>query len=63
MDFLERIRTLKEEHVYAIDDIITIADEMEELLGEAEMWRILRASFSTDEFIENLEYIARELDI
>ena len=63
MSFLERIRELKEERMYDINDICEIADEMEEVLGEAGMWRALRPGFDIDEFIENLEYIAKVEDI
>lgn len=63
MSILEQIRQLRENHSYDRERIEAIADQMEELIGEAEMWRTLRPGFSTDELIENLEYIAKEEDL
>lgn len=63
MSKLEQITELKENHDYDSEKLGKIADEMEEELGSAEMWNILRPGFSNDELIENLEYIAREADI
>lgn len=61
--YLERIRDLKNNRDFNLDELNTIADEMEELLTPAEMWNTLRPGFSIDEFIENLEFIAKENDI
>lgn len=61
--YLEKIREIKENNNYDIELINTIADKMEEQLGSAEMWNILRPGFTIDELLENLEYIAREADI
>lgn len=63
-DFLDRIRAIKEDcPSNARDELNKIADEMEELLGAANMWNTLRPGFSTDELAENLEFIAKENDI
>lgn len=61
--FLEKIRDLKEKKVFERDLYESIADDMEDILGPAEMWRLVKYGFSTDELIENLEYIAKEADI
>lgn len=63
MSKLEQIIKLKENHDYDSEKLNKIADKMEEKLGSAEMWNILRPGFSYDELIENLEYIARESGI
>ena len=46
-----------------MDDLDDIADGMEEIIGSAEMWDTLRHGFEPSEFLENLEYIARECDL
>lgn len=63
MELLEKIRDMKEQGVFDRTDWELIADEMEDILSPAEMWNIVRLGFSTDELIENLEFIAREADI
>lgn len=63
MSYLEKIRDIKENDNFNVEVINNIADEMEEQLGSAEMWNTLRPGFTTDELLENLEYIAREADI
>ena len=64
MDYLDKIRAIKESRpANSLEQLSEIADEMEEILGEAEMWRIVRIGFSVDELAENLEFIAREADI
>lgn len=63
MDILERIRELKEGRSYDRAKFEEIADEIEEAIGPAEMWSIVRVGFTTDELIENLEFIAREADL
>ena len=66
MSILRQISELKgnQENVSKkINDINDIADQMEELIGPAKMWNTLRPGFSLREFIENLEYIARENDL
>ena len=62
MDYLEKIRQLKNEG-YTRSDVDEIADEMEELLGHAQMWDYVRIGMSNEELIENLEFIAKEADI
>lgn len=62
-EYLDKIRQIKEDRKYDRAQIDVIANEMEEILGPAEMWNYLRYGFTTDEFIENLEYIAKEADI
>ena len=47
--YLEIIRELRSSN-YTMDDLDDIADGMEEIIGSAE-------------FLENLEYIARECDL
>ena len=61
MSYLEKIINIKNIGNYEV--INNIADEMEDQLGPAEMWNILRPGFTLDELLENLEYIAREADI
>lgn len=61
--YLELIAELKKSNNYSREIFDEIADEMEDILSPAEMWNILRCAFSMDEFVENLEYIARETDI
>ena len=63
MSYLEKIRDIKENDNFNVEVINNIADEMEDQLGSAEMWNILRPGFTLDELLENLEYIAREADI
>lgn len=63
MSYLDQLRDMKEQHKYDRDDLNEIADAMTEELTAAEMWNILRVGFSTDELLENLEYIAKEADI
>ena len=63
MSYLDQLRDMKEQHKYDRDDLNEIADAMTEILTAAEMWNILRVGFSTDELLENLEYIAKEADI
>ena len=60
---LEKLRDLEENRGFDRSDIEEIADEMEESIGQAEMWNTLRPGFSTDELLENLIFIARELDL
>ena len=63
MSYLEKIRDINENDNFNVEVINNIADEMEDQLGPAEMWNILRPGFTLDELLENLEYIAREADI
>jgi len=63
MSILEKIRDLRESRNYDRSAVDDIADKMEDLVGPAEMWNTLRPGFSTDELIENLEYIAKEHDL
>jgi len=60
---LKKIRDLRESRNYDRSAIDDIADKMEDLVSPAEMWNTLRPGFSTDELIENLEYIAKEHDL
>jgi hypothetical protein len=63
MSLLETIENLKQTRKYSIDQIYDIATKIEEELGPAEMWNTLGPAFTTDELIENLEYIAKEHDL
>ena len=63
MELLEKIREMKEQGNFNRTDWELITDEIEDILSPAEMWNIVRLGFSTDELIENLEFIAREADI
>lgn len=63
MSILDQIKELKENQENVSEKINDIADQMEELIGPAEMWNTLRPGFNLHEFIENLEYIARENDL
>ena len=63
MSILHQIRELKGNQENVSKKINDIADQMEELIGPAKMWNTLRPGFSLREFIENLEYIARENDL
>lgn len=63
MDLLEQLREIKQTNSYDINKLNKIADEIEEEIGPAEMWNTLRPAFSVGEFLENLEYIAREHDL
>ncbi len=60
---MKKIRDLRESRNYDRSAIDDIADKMEDLVSPAEMWNTLRPGFSTDELIENLEYIAKEHDL
>lgn len=60
---LEQILELKENHNYDRMTLNDIADEMEEIIGEACMWRTLRPGLSVDELIENLEFVIKEEDL
>lgn len=61
--YLEKIRQLRETRNYDREAADKLADEIENVLKPAEMWKYLRNGFSTDELLENLEFIAREADI
>ena len=61
--YLEKIQQLRKNRNYDRVAADKIADEMENELSPAEMWNYLRNGFSTDELLENLEFIAREADI
>ena len=63
MSLLEEIKAFKESDSYDMSILNDIANRMEEKIGPAEMWNTLRPGFEFDEFLENLEYIAREADI
>ena len=63
MSLLNEIREFRKSESYDMSVLNDIADRMEEAIGPAEMWNILRPGFDSDEFLENLEYIAREADI
>ena len=63
MDYLERLRELQMSNDYDLESISDLADEMEDVLGSAEMWNILRPAMTFDELLENLIYIARDADI
>ena len=63
MSILEKIRDLRESRNYDRSAVDEIANEIEDIIGPTEMWNILRPGFSTDELIENLEYIAKECDL
>ena len=63
MELLEKIREMQEQGNFDRTDWELITDEIENILSPAEMWNIVRLGFSTDELIENLEFIAREADI
>lgn len=63
MELLEKIREMKEQGNFNRTDWELITDEIEDILSPAKMWNIVRLGFSTDELIENLEFIAREADI
>ena len=60
---LEQILELKENHNYDRMTLNDIADEMEDIIGEASMWRTLRPGLSVDELIENLEFVIKEEDL
>lgn len=62
MSYLDEIRTIKENNDYDIEKINAIADKMEEDISPSEMWNILRPAFSINELLENLEYIAKEIN-
>lgn len=61
-DYLEKIRDLRVSD-YTREDLDRIADEMEDILGLSTMWETIRVGFENSEFLENLEYIARENDL
>ena len=46
-----------------MEELNELADKMENEIGAAEMWNILRPGFEVDELIENLEFIAKESDL
>ena len=46
MDYLDKIRAIKEERpANSLEQLSEIADEMEEILCKDEMWRIVRIGF------------------
>lgn len=61
--YLELLRQIKEDREYDLEKLEDICNEIEDVLGAAEMWNLLRPGFSYDELLENLEYIAKEADI
>ena len=63
MSIYEEILDLIKSDSYDKAKLNDIANRMEEKIGPAEMWNTLRPGFEFDEFLENLEYIAREADI
>lgn len=60
---LEEIRDLKDSRDYDRVKLDEIADKMEALVGASTMWKTLRPAFELDEYIENLEYIAKDCDL
>ena len=46
-----------------LEQILFLADKLENELGQAQMWNTLRPGFSCDELLENLMYIAKENDM
>jgi uncharacterized coiled-coil DUF342 family protein len=60
---LEEIRDLKDSRDYDRVKLDEIADKMEALVGASTMWKTLRPVFELDEYIENLEYIAKDCDL
>ena len=63
MSIYEEILDLIKSDSYDKAKLNDIANRMEEKIGPAEMWNTLRPGLDYEEFIENLEYIAREADI
>ena len=62
-NLLDEILELQENGDYRREKLDAIADMMEEEVGSAELWNTLRPGFETSEYLENLEYLARELDL
>ena len=62
-NLLNNILKLQENGDYRREKLDAIADKMEEEVGASELWNTLRPGFATSEYIENLEYLARELDL
>lgn len=60
---LEQLEQLKENKDYDSNKLMDICSNMEELIGADVMWRTLKYGFEVNEFLENLEYIARETDL
>lgn len=62
-NLLDEILELQKNGDYRRETLDAIADMMEEEVGSAELWNTLRLGFETSEYMENLEYLARELDL
>ena len=62
-NLLDEIRELQENGDYRRENLDVIADMMEAEVGSAALWNTLRIGFNTSEYLENLEYLARELDL
>ena len=60
---LEEIRNLKETKNYDRIKLDEIERKMRDEIGAAEMWNTIAPAFELDEYIENLEYIAKENDL
>lgn len=52
-------RVIEANSDYDTSKLFELEDEIEELIGKAEMWNTIRIGFSIDDLAENLEYIAR----
>ena len=60
---LDELCKLQENKDYRRDALDNIAEMMEAEVGSAALWNTLRSGFETSEYLENLEYLARELDL
>lgn len=58
----EKLDTMIKENNYSREALDLIADELEEEFGSAALWDTLRLGFETSEYMENLIYLAKELD-
>ena len=63
MSILEKLEELKLNSDYSREKLDKLADEMEEATSSAELWNSLRLGFETGEYMENLIYLAHELDL
>lgn len=60
---LEFLYKLKENKNYDRSTLKVIADYFEQVVSPAELWKCLKPAFTETELMENLIYLAKELDL
>lgn len=63
MSILDQIRQLRDANDYNRDKMNSIANSIENAIGASECWNTLKPVFDTDEYMENLYYLAKQHDL